>query len=290
MSKSGQDVDKVDLNKRIEALIEHRRIVASLQRQMKRTRIFNVARGVQWISAPLLLLMLVGATALTWRQYDMAPINILGLCTIVILVVGSSVVVELFDTGQPHYKDQHGRIRQKTDSVAELRLSLELAEEQRTLIAAQVARPTFARQYSYRDSIPQEIERLRAESASYRRRHNWLQWTLVLCSAAIPAIAALYDPPQPGKGILVGLGAAVSVITSVMGYFKFKEWGFNLQQTADAIEQHATALELGIAPYGHSDEQQNLTLFAVNVEALRIEQRKREQQLDQPHQGQQEVV
>ncbi|WP_258527703.1 hypothetical protein [Streptomyces sp. NBRC 110611] len=40
-----------------------------------------------------------------------------------------------------------------------------------------------------------------------------------------------------------------------MGYFKFKERGFNLQQTADAIEQ-----------------------------------RKREQQLDQPHQGQQEVV
>ncbi|WP_222623215.1 DUF4231 domain-containing protein [Streptomyces sp. ISID311] len=241
----------------------------------------SFARLAGWIGAPLLLLSLIGGTALTWGHYNMAPVNIFGFFVLVALVVGCISFVFNFKTGQPEYQNR---------SVAELKLDLELAEEARVLAAAHIARATYERQYSYRDATPREVDRLRAESTTYRRWHNWLQWTLILCSAAIPAVTALYDPPQPGKGILIGLGAAVSVITSVMGYFKFKERGFNLQQTADAIEQHATALDLAIAPYNHPDEEQNLELFAENVEALRIEQRKREQQLDQPHQGQQEVV
>ncbi|MEU7206723.1 DUF4231 domain-containing protein [Streptomyces sp. NPDC045470] len=280
----------LNTDERINALIGHRRTVASLQRQIKRTRTVSTVGLVGLIGAPLLLLSLIGATALTWRRYNMAPINIFGLFVLVALVVGCYFFVGLFDTEQPWNDNANGTRTQQEHSVAQLKLDLELAEEKRILAAAQVARAVYERQYSYRDTIPREIDRLRAESATYRRRHNALQWTLILCSAAIPAVAALYDPPQPGKGILIGLGAAVSVITSVMGYFKFKERGFNLQQTADAIEQHVTALELAIPPYSRSDEKENLELFAENVESLRVEQRKREQQLDQPHQGQQEIV
>ncbi|MFF3764509.1 DUF4231 domain-containing protein [Streptomyces sp. NPDC001922] len=269
------------LDHRINALIAHRRTIATLQRQIKRTRMVNAVRLTGLTGAALLVLSLIGATAFTWRRYDMAHINFFGLFVLFALVVGYLFFAENFETGQPAGQDK---------PVADLRLDLELAEEERVLAAAHIARPAYERQYSYRDAIPREIDRLRAESATYRRWHNWLQWTLILCSAAIPAVTALYDPPQPGKGILIGLGAAVSVITSVMGYFKFKERGFNLHQTADAIEQHTTALDLAITPYNHPDEKENLGLFAENVESLRIEQRKREQQLDQPHQGQQEVV
>ncbi|MET9513133.1 hypothetical protein ABZX62_32605 [Streptomyces flavidovirens] len=46
--------------------------------------------------------------------------------------------------------------------------------------------------------------------------------------------------------LLIGLGATVSVITSAMGYYKFRERSFNLQQTADSIEQHLAALDLAI--------------------------------------------
>lgn len=175
-------------------------------------------------------------------------------------------------------------------SVADLRLDLELAEELRVLSAAYVTSPAHERRYSYRETIPAEVGRLRAEGRRYSRWHNGLQWLLILCSAAIPAVTALYDPPQPGKGLLIGLGAAVSVITSVMGYYKFRERSFNLQQTADSIEQHLAALDLSIPPYGDIDEERNLAQFAEAVEALRDEQRKREQQLDQPHQGQQGAV
>lgn len=285
MPQSGLDADGPTSK-----LIAHRRTVASLQRQIKRTRMVSMAKLVGVLGAPLLLLSLIGATALTWRRFNMAPINVFGVIVTGALVAGCLAFVAEFDTGQPIVEDRNGRRCKQDKSVAELKLDLELAEEERVLAAAKVARPAFERQYSYREVIPREVDRLRAESATYRRWHNWLQWSLILCSAAIPAVTALYDPPQPGKGILIGLGATVSVITSVMGYFKFKERGFNLHQTADAIEQHTTALDLAIAPYNRPDEKANLELFAENVEALRIEQRKREQQLDQPHQGQQEVV
>ncbi|WP_158973270.1 SLATT domain-containing protein [Streptomyces griseus] len=104
------------------------------------------------------------------------------------------------------------------------------------------------RRYSYRDAIPAEVGRLRAEGRRYSRWHNGFQWLLILCSAAIPAVAAFYDPPQPGKGRLIGLGASVSVIISAMGYYRFRERSFNLQQTADSIEQHRAAAVRSTAP------------------------------------------
>ncbi|WP_218839796.1 SLATT domain-containing protein [Streptomyces sp. WZ.A104] len=178
----------------------------------------------------------------------------------------------------------------KRKYISDLRFDLEVAEDQRLSIAASTVRPVRERRYAYRDAIPAEVERLRTEGLRYRRWRNGFQWLLILCSAAIPAVAALHDPPQPGKGLLVGLGAAVSVITSAMGYYKFRERSFNLQQTADSIAQHLSALDLSITPYGDVDEAQNLIRFAETVDLLRDEQRKREQQLDQPHQAQQGTV
>ncbi|MGW7276519.1 DUF4231 domain-containing protein [Streptomyces sp. NPDC054864] len=237
-------------------------------------------------SAVALLVTLIVITIRTFGRRDMGGINFLGLIVICVLAAAGVFLVAHFSSVEVRGEDD-GTVEK---SVADLRLDLELAEEQRVLAAAYVARPAHERRYSYRDVIPAEVGRLRAEGRRYRRWHNGLQWLLILSSAAIPAVAALYDPPQPGKGILIGLGASVSVITSVMGYYKFRERSFNLQQTADSIEKHLTALDLTIPPYGDSDEKQNLARFAEAVESLRDEQRKREQQLDQPHQGQQEVM
>lgn len=86
------------------------------------------------------------------------------------------------------------------------------------------------------------------------------------------------------------LGSFLAFATAVTGYFKFRERAYNLQQTADQVEQHATAFDLGIAPYADADAAVNLERFAENVETLRMEQRKREQQLEQPHQGTADVI
>jgi hypothetical protein len=183
-----------------------------------------------------------------------------------------------------------GLWRDRKAPVRELRLELSLAEERHILEARRRTPPPMDRQASYKERLPGEMARLRRESRHYRRIHLLMQWLLFVSSAAISAVTAWYDPPQPAKGVLIGLGFTVTLITAAAGYFKPRERAFNLQQTADSIEQHATALELGIAPYNAIEETRNLELFATTVEGLRAEQRMREQQLDQPQQGQQQVI
>jgi hypothetical protein len=74
----------------------------------------------------------------------------------------------------------------------------------------------------------------------------------------------------------------VTISAGFTGYFKYRERSFNLQQTADNIEQEYTAVSLTIGPYKGKLPQEALVLFAERVEALKVEQRKREQQLEQP--------
>ncbi|WP_331757361.1 SLATT domain-containing protein [Streptomyces anulatus] len=271
------------LDDQMATLIEHRRTVAGLRRDITKVRRALFAGILALTCAVSLLVTLCIITMNTWGRTDMGGVNTLGVITIIVMTLGGLYVL-----------DSHSNVTVKKEdgsveylSLPDLRLNLELAEEQRLLLAAYVSRPAHERRYSYRDGIPAEVRRLREEGRRYSRWHNGFQWLLILCSAAIPAVAALYDPPQPGKGLLIGLGASVSVITSAMGYYKFRERSFNLQQTADSIEQHLAALDLTIPPYSDADERQNLARFAEAVESLRDEQRKREQQLDQPHQGQQ---
>ncbi|MGY3676921.1 hypothetical protein ACVWXU_000544 [Streptomyces sp. TE33382] len=106
-------------------------------------------------------------------------------------------------------------------------------------------------------------------------------------SASTTTIAAL----DTGKELtwqsvtLTGIGFAITVAAMFTGYYKFRERSYFLQQTADAIEEEANAVRLGIGHYGEygpgrADEAQKL--FTQRVEAHRNEQRRRQQQLDQP--------
>lgn len=268
-------------SKYVNFLVAYRRSAASLASQLRRAR---MARSLV-IGAVLgaFLVALGGAVtnAVTWGRFDMLPYNAAGGVVLALLFV-VFVIGRRMNAGNP----EGGTPK----SVAALQLELDLLEERRVLEAAAGSRSARDRQYSYRETIPQEIERLRRETRRYRRVHNFFQWSLFVASVTMSVTAAIYDSPQPGKAILIGLGAFVSFTTAVTGYFKYRERAFNLQQTADAIEQHVTAFDLAIAPYNQADETVNLERLAENVETLRVEQRKREQQLEQPHQGQQEVI
>ncbi|MET9675068.1 SLATT domain-containing protein [Streptomyces sp. NPDC006482] len=231
------------------------------------------------------MLSWIAAKNLFWLGKDMpgaAHFAFLVISIFFAAVTFLQFVVEFEDAALWDWED-------KGKSVSQLRLDLELAEERRILEARRLTPSPVERQASYKERTPAEVDRLRRESRYYRRVHLWMQWLLFFCSAGITAITAWYDPPQPGKGVLIVLGFTITVITGAIGYFKPRERAFNLQQTADSIEQNVTALDLGIAPYVQT-EAANLELFATTVENMRVEQRKREQQLDQPHQGRQEVV
>ncbi|MFD7683359.1 DUF4231 domain-containing protein [Streptomyces sp. NPDC060187] len=267
----------------INRLLSYRREAAALSNQVRLSRMARYLIASSVLTALVSLVGAIAVNAATWRLVNMKPYNIAGCALLAVLSIAFTIGIQI-----------HNRLPkvegQKRRSLVELKLELDLLEERRVLEAAQGARSSKERQHSYRESIPLEIDRLRRETRRYRRVHNFFQWGLFSASVAISVTTAIYDPPQPGKGILITLGAFVSFTTAITGYFKFRERAFNLQQTADAIEQHATAYDLAISPYQQEDEEANLERLAETIELLRVEQRKREQQLEQPHQGQHEVI
>lgn len=267
-----------------DVLIQHRRNIADLKQRIRNRRLQVFGLYGTPVVVLVLLLVWAGLKIFVWLDSDTpSAINDIfgGIAFLLVLAAGAQAAAE-FSSSSPW--------RDSETSVRELRLELSLAEERHILEARRRTPPSMDRQASYKERLPGEVVRLRRESRHYRRVHLFMQWMLFISSAAISAVTAWYDPPQPAKGVLIALGFTVTVITAAAGYFKPRERAFNLQQTADSIEQHTTALELGIAPYGATEDRQNLELFATTVETLRAEQRMREQQLDQPQQGQQQVI
>lgn len=265
-----------------DVLIGHRRKIANLEERVKNRRL----QVIGLYGTPVVLVGTIlgwaGLKVLIWLDSDTpdAVDEIFGGVAFFLAVATFLQGVAEFER---FWKDSRTPVR-------ELRLELSLAGERHILEARRRTPPPMDRQASYKERLPGEMARLRRESRHYRRMHLVMQWILFASSAAISAVTAWYDAPQPAKGILIGLAFIVTVITAAAGYFKPRERAFNLQQTADSIEQHATALELGIAPYNDAEQSRNLELFATTVEGLRADQRMREQQLDQPQQGQQQVI
>jgi hypothetical protein len=75
----------------------------------------------------------------------------------------------------------------------------------------------------------------------------------------------------------------VGVTTGVNGYYKFRERSFNLQQAADLIEREYHSVALRVGRYANCDtESEAYRIFAQQVESIRDEQNKRQQQLEQP--------
>jgi hypothetical protein len=267
-----------------DALIEHRREIADLLQRIKNRRLQVFGLYGTPVVLVVTLLVWAGLKVFIWLDSN-TPSAINGIFTgaaFILVIAAVAQAVAEFGAGSPWTDSE--------TSVRKLKLDLTLAEERHILEARRHTPPAMDRQASYKERIPGEIVRLRKESRHYRRLHLLMQWLLFISSSAISAVTAWYDPPQPAKGVLIGLGFTVTMITAATGYFKPRERAFNLQQTADSIEQHTTALELGIAPYGAANENENLGLFAATVEGMRAEQRMREQQLDQPQQGQQQVI
>ncbi|MEU6647640.1 SLATT domain-containing protein [Saccharomonospora sp. NPDC046836] len=285
VAREGQSVSEVSGENSADALIAHRREVEAIRRRIAHRRLQVIGLWGTPVAFLLILLSWVVVKWTIWPHGDGVPWSANGTFIAFLVVTGIASLAQLiaeFEINSPWLDSG--------TSVGEIKLELQLAEERRVLAARGMTPPLLDRQATYRERMPGEISRLRKESRHYRRIHLFMQWLLFVCSASITAVTAWYDPPQPGKGVLIGLGFTVSAVTAASGYFKPKERSFNLQQTADSLERHATAIELGIPPYVGSGEDENLRSFAIAVEDIRAEQRLREQQLDQPQQGQGEVL
>ncbi|GHD63346.1 hypothetical protein GCM10010317_059700 [Streptomyces mirabilis] len=218
-------------------------------------------------------------TALTWQRFDMAPIN-----TVLVVLAVVSAAGFIWSESRETIRRAGPRPGTFGDRLTreELELDLEIAIENRLIDATPLDIPIRNRQFAYSESIPEELDQLRKESHRYRRRHNFFQLLIIIGSIANAGAQSFSDTTQPLKSIIIGLTMLVAICAGITGYYKFRERSFNLQQTSDTIEEHANAFHLGLPPYDNTDPAANLALLTAKVETLRVEQRRREQQLDQP--------
>ncbi|MEV0827659.1 DUF4231 domain-containing protein [Nonomuraea rubra] len=264
----------------LERLLEHNTEIIEAQDAVRTRKIQRrslIAFGVISCIATLTIFV---ATVLTWRKVDLGQINGVAI-PLTLLCIAIFVALAIQESERP--------ANQKT-SVRRLQLELELVEEARRLHASQLSLSLYQRQYAYKEDIPRELGQLRREAKYYRRIHNAFQSLIIIGSLGTTTAASIAETPPPLKWVTVGLSFAVGLSAGFTGYFKYRERSFYLQQTADSIEQHMAAFDLGISPYTHEDEKHNLRKLANEVELLRVEQRKRQQQLDQPHEGREGTV
>lgn len=176
-----------------------------------------------------------------------------------------------------------------TDSMAKVEDELEDLREELRLIGAASTPSLLERRNLYREEIPGVIEQYRSESRRYRRVHNSLQSLIMAGSTAVTTLAALEAKDWTWQTIaMISLGFCVTLATAFTGYYKYRERSYFLQQTADAIEEEANAVMLGVGAYADQSVDQAMSMFTQRVEAIRNEQRRRQQQLDQPAEHAQE--
>ncbi|GAA4658689.1 hypothetical protein GCM10023347_07490 [Streptomyces chumphonensis] len=239
-----------------------------LARRRRRIRTVGVALAV---AGGAILTGLIW-TALTWSspsQFLRVDIT----CGMLALVFGAAAWIAAPARGQL--------------SLAQLEDKLATNREALRFLSA-LTHPTLKERRSlYREDVAGVIEQHRTDSRKYRFIHNTLQNLIMTGAASTTTVAALDTRNQfTWQNItIVAIGFTVTLAAAFTGYYKYRERSYFLLQTADAIEEETNAFTLGVGPYSDFDadqEQQALKLFTQRVEEHRNEQRRRQQQLDQP--------
>ncbi|MFC8095390.1 DUF4231 domain-containing protein [Streptomyces sp. NPDC057301] len=177
--------------------------------------------------------------------------------------------------------------RRNLPNRAEVEDELDSRREALRFYSALVYPTLTHRRVLYREDVTGIIEQYQSDSRRYRRVHNSLQSLIMVGSTTTTTVAALDSGNKlTWQNItIVAIGFAITLSAAFTGYYKYRERSYFLQQTADAIEEEANAFALGVGryhDYGPDAEQEALGAFTQQVESLRNEQRRRQQQLDQP--------
>ncbi len=172
------------------------------------------------------------------------------------------------------------RPREKED---QLELQLARQREERNSLLASEEMDTKVRRVYYKEDTYADVDRLRSESGRWRRVNNILQGILIIGSLTATGTSALTAEVPDIRWVTLGVTSLVGIASGFMGYFKYKERSFYLQQTADAIESEWEAVELSAGHYKHmKTEDERLAEFVEVVHRLKTEQKQRQQNLDQP--------
>lgn len=135
----------------------------------------------------------------------------------------------------------------------------------------------------FKEDIVFYIEELRANGTRSRRANHVTQVVTIVGSLAATGIASLAYAIDAIQWITIVLTFTVGTASGLAAYFKFKDRSFYAQQTANAIEQELTAFRLRIGRYKKIEDKEERSLeFLQEVHRLQVEQKNREQNLDEP--------
>ena len=195
------------------------------------------------------------------------------------------VKLKLTPGGPPTGPSGGKMMRVPREQEPDLELKIAQLRDERKVIAADAELEIKVRRVAYRDSAYDDIRTLREESWRYRRVNNLLQAILIVGSLAATGASAIIGQYPSVRWVTLGITFTVGMASGFMGYFKYKERNFYLQQTADSIESEWEALEAGVGRYKDSHEgnqEEMLALFSDKIHRLKSEQKQRQQSLDQP--------
>lgn len=257
-----------------QAEYHHRRLSLESEWREKQLTLDQERRMLHrwWIAVGILILVLAGG--ITGGSYLNTSWNTLAL----IAGIGLLVFLVLFLTfGRETLRDAWTH----QGEIAKIKSQQKILEE----VWLQGLAIQQYHEYYRQILVPQVIEDYRRQSQVNRILHLVLQLSVIVTSLLVTGLTS-------GLDVKLGLHASwvapilsfiVSLFTAIMGFFKFRERSFHMQQTADSIEQEKTAFELGIRYYKVFRDEPEVAFaeFAERVECSREEQRKRQQQLEQ---------
>ncbi|WP_202870656.1 SLATT domain-containing protein [Kribbella sp. VKM Ac-2571] len=174
------------------------------------------------------------------------------------------------------------RFEGDVEGPGDLELQIVVQRERKAYLLSQQEPQLKLRQYAYHEEIASDLETLRRGAVRYRRINNFLQAVIIVGSLAATSMTSLALSEESLRWASVGTTFAVGLAAGFTGYFKFRERSFYLQQTADAIEYERNCFGIGIGRYKGKSQELALLDLVEEVERLRAEQRKREQNIDQP--------
>ncbi|SNQ50289.1 conserved membrane hypothetical protein [Frankia canadensis] len=229
-------------------------------------REFRVAQRLRmlWILASLIVALLLGAATVAglWQSYPV-PFSYVGLFAGALSTAFAAREIII-----------------RRPNLARLKYELIVLQNEQTNLAAQSAADPVTALRIYRVASRADVSRYSRAAARNRRVHNTFQGIIIVGSIAVTSLTSAGSAIGGSRWLGAGLAAAVSISAGFTGYFKYRERSFNQQQTADAIAKESKAVELGIGDYGGKEEDA-LRQFALKVEELKEEQRKKELQLEQ---------
>jgi Protein of unknown function (DUF4231) len=136
----------------------------------------------------------------------------------------------------------------------------------------------------YKDELLQAISEYQQKANRNRKAYFILQIIIIASSLLVGGLTSGLNNVITFFGnhwLAPALSFAISFLTAMVTLFRPRERSYNLQQTADAIQYEIACADRRIYAYKEMDDRQTYTKLAEEVERLRNEQRKRQQQLEQ---------